>query len=88
MKFAGKIMLCYVLCYVMLCYVMLCYVNTGQEVRYECESTCSQTDAIYELPYGLTDSLYVTSGSLMDITCGSPSRDAHYEPPLSQTQLT
>jgi hypothetical protein len=29
--------------YIMLCYVMLCYVNTGQEVRWERESPCSQT---------------------------------------------
>jgi hypothetical protein len=68
--------------------VMLCYVNTGKEVRWECESPCSQTDAIYEPPYGLTDSIYVTSGSLMDVTCGSPCRDAHYEPTYSQTDTT
>jgi hypothetical protein len=67
---------------------MLCYVNTGKKVRWGCESPCSQTDAIYEPPYDLTDSLNVTSSGLMDVTRGSSCRNAPYEPPCSQTQLT
>jgi len=74
MKFTGK--------------VVLYYVNTGKEVRWERESLCSQTDAIYDPLYGLTDSLYVKSRILMDATCGSPCRDAHYEPIYSQTDKT
>jgi hypothetical protein len=67
---------------------MLCYVNTGKEVRLECESPCSQTDAICEPPYGLTDLPYVTSGNIMDVSDGSPCRHAHYEPISSQTDTT
>jgi len=68
--------------------VILYYVNTRKEVRWKCESPCSETYAIYDPPYGLTDSLYVTSGSLMDVNCGSPCRETHYEPNYSQTDTT